>query len=108
MSDADMMRFMASCMLQEGPAPSVETPLHFLLPHRVVYGCYPDANAVRLIFNVEAVASHFEKSLVQDLLPAMSQEMREAPARIIMPRMTRAPRIPQKRTRCWYWVGAWK
>jgi rhamnulose-1-phosphate aldolase/alcohol dehydrogenase len=37
MSDADMMRFMASCMLPEGgPAPSVETPLHSLLPHRVI------------------------------------------------------------------------
>ncbi len=36
MSDAEMMRFMASCMLVEGPAPSVETPLHSLLPHRVI------------------------------------------------------------------------
>jgi len=36
MSDAEMMRFMASCMLADGPAPSVETPLHSLLPHRVV------------------------------------------------------------------------
>ncbi|MEO7474431.1 MAG: class II aldolase/adducin family protein, partial [Gemmatimonadales bacterium] len=36
MTDADMMRFMASCMLEEGPAPSVETPLHSLLPHRVI------------------------------------------------------------------------
>ncbi|HUR93367.1 MAG TPA: SDR family oxidoreductase [Gemmatimonadales bacterium] len=36
MSDAEMMRFMAGCMLQEGPAPSVETPLHSLLPHRVI------------------------------------------------------------------------
>jgi len=36
MSDADMIRFMASCMLEEGPAPSVETPLHSLLPHRVI------------------------------------------------------------------------
>jgi rhamnose utilization protein RhaD (predicted bifunctional aldolase and dehydrogenase)/NAD(P)-dependent dehydrogenase (short-subunit alcohol dehydrogenase family) len=36
MSDADMMRFMASCMLADGPAPSVETPLHSLLPHRVI------------------------------------------------------------------------
>src|SRR6266571_3981039 len=41
MSDADMMRFMASCMLEPGegpagPAPSVETPLHSLLPHRVI------------------------------------------------------------------------
>ncbi len=31
-----MMRFMTSCMLAEGPAPSVETPLHSLLPHRVI------------------------------------------------------------------------
>jgi rhamnose utilization protein RhaD (predicted bifunctional aldolase and dehydrogenase)/NAD(P)-dependent dehydrogenase (short-subunit alcohol dehydrogenase family) len=36
MSDADMMRFMAGCMLAQGPAPSVETPLHSLLPYRVI------------------------------------------------------------------------
>jgi len=36
MNDAEMMRFMASCMLAEGPAPSVETPLHSLLPYRVI------------------------------------------------------------------------
>jgi rhamnose utilization protein RhaD (predicted bifunctional aldolase and dehydrogenase)/NAD(P)-dependent dehydrogenase (short-subunit alcohol dehydrogenase family) len=36
MSDADMMRFMASCMVEEGPAPSVETPLHALLPYTVI------------------------------------------------------------------------
>ena len=36
MLDAEMMRFMARAMLTEGPAPSVETPLHSLLPHRVI------------------------------------------------------------------------
>jgi rhamnose utilization protein RhaD (predicted bifunctional aldolase and dehydrogenase)/NAD(P)-dependent dehydrogenase (short-subunit alcohol dehydrogenase family) len=36
MTDADMMRFMVGCMLGEGPAPSVETPLHSLLPYRVI------------------------------------------------------------------------
>ena len=36
MTDAEMMRFMAGCMVAEGPAPSVETPLHSLLPHRVI------------------------------------------------------------------------
>ena len=36
MSDAEMMRFMAGCMVEEGPAPSVETPLHALLPSRVI------------------------------------------------------------------------
>src|SRR6476661_10923904 len=59
MSDADMMRFMASCMLEEGPAPSVETPLHSLLPHRVIAHTHdvatmsltnvPEATAVRLV-----------------------------------------------------------
>src|SRR5207237_6936532 len=37
MSDVEMMRFMGTCALQsDGPAPSVETPLHSLLPHRVI------------------------------------------------------------------------
>ncbi len=36
MTDAEMMRFMASCMQGNGPTPSVETPLHSLLPHRVI------------------------------------------------------------------------
>jgi rhamnose utilization protein RhaD (predicted bifunctional aldolase and dehydrogenase)/NAD(P)-dependent dehydrogenase (short-subunit alcohol dehydrogenase family) len=37
MSDVDLMRFMSSCQLQAGgPEPSVETPLHSLLPHRVI------------------------------------------------------------------------
>ena len=37
MLDGEMMRFMASCMLAPGgPTPSVETPLHSLLPHRVI------------------------------------------------------------------------
>jgi rhamnose utilization protein RhaD (predicted bifunctional aldolase and dehydrogenase)/NAD(P)-dependent dehydrogenase (short-subunit alcohol dehydrogenase family) len=36
MLDAEMMRFMARAMLKEGPTPSVETPLHSLLPHRVI------------------------------------------------------------------------
>jgi rhamnulose-1-phosphate aldolase/alcohol dehydrogenase len=59
MSDAEMMRFMAGCMLGEGPAPSVETPLHSLLPHRVIAHTHdvatmsltnlPDATAERLV-----------------------------------------------------------
>jgi rhamnose utilization protein RhaD (predicted bifunctional aldolase and dehydrogenase)/NAD(P)-dependent dehydrogenase (short-subunit alcohol dehydrogenase family) len=59
MSDAEMMRFMAGCMLAEGPAPSVETPLHSLLPHRVIVHTHdvatmsltnvPEATAERVI-----------------------------------------------------------
>src|SRR3954468_2398225 len=36
MSVPEMMRFMAGCMVAEGPAPSVETPLHALLPYKVI------------------------------------------------------------------------
>ncbi len=36
MLDTEMMRFMARAMVAEGPAPSVETPLHSLLPPRVI------------------------------------------------------------------------
>jgi rhamnose utilization protein RhaD (predicted bifunctional aldolase and dehydrogenase)/NAD(P)-dependent dehydrogenase (short-subunit alcohol dehydrogenase family) len=36
MSDPEMMCFMARAMLSDGPAPSVETPLHSLLAHRVI------------------------------------------------------------------------
>jgi rhamnulose-1-phosphate aldolase/alcohol dehydrogenase len=37
MSDEDMMAFMRACMLDaREPAPSVETPLHALLPHRCI------------------------------------------------------------------------
>ena len=65
MDDADMMRFMASCMLPEGgPAPSVETPLHSLLPQRVIVHTHDvatmsltnvrDAAAERLVAEVFA------------------------------------------------------
>jgi rhamnose utilization protein RhaD (predicted bifunctional aldolase and dehydrogenase)/NAD(P)-dependent dehydrogenase (short-subunit alcohol dehydrogenase family) len=36
MSDAEMMRFIAGCMLEDGAVPSVETPLHALLPYKVI------------------------------------------------------------------------
>jgi len=49
-------------------------PIH--LPHDLMYGCYPDVEAVKLIFNVEAIAVHFEKSLIQKFLPALSQGMK--------------------------------
>ncbi|HET6777924.1 MAG TPA: class II aldolase/adducin family protein, partial [Gemmatimonadales bacterium] len=59
MTDAEMMRFMAGCMVAEGPAPSVETPLHSLLPYRVIAHTHdvatmsltniPDAKAEQLV-----------------------------------------------------------
>ena len=61
----------------------VQRTLPIVLPHRVVYACYPDADAVRLILNVQSIAVHFEKSLVQELLPALSSEMKLAPAELV-------------------------
>ena len=56
-------------------------PIH--LPHNLMYGCYPDGNAVRIILNVEAIAVHFEKSLIQIFMPALSQEMRMSPTGVV-------------------------
>jgi chemotaxis signal transduction protein/nucleoid-associated protein YgaU len=61
----------------------IQRAVPIMLPHRVVYGCYPDADAVRLVLNVEAVAAYFEKSLVKELLPALSPAMKQAPSTII-------------------------
>ena len=56
-------------------------PIH--LPHNLMYGCYPDANAVRIILNVEAISVHFEKSLIQKFMPALSHEMRVSPTGVV-------------------------
>ncbi len=59
MSDEEMMRFMASCMVGDGPTPSVETPLHSLLPNPFIAHTHdvatmsltnvPDGTAERLV-----------------------------------------------------------
>lgn len=54
-----------------------------VLPHSVVYGCYPDASAVRLILNVLSLAVHFDRSLVKDFLGTISREMEEAHAELL-------------------------
>lgn len=56
-------------------------PIH--LPHNLMYGCYPDGNAVRIILNVEAISVHFEKSLIQKFMPALSHEMRMSPTGVV-------------------------
>jgi rhamnose utilization protein RhaD (predicted bifunctional aldolase and dehydrogenase)/NAD(P)-dependent dehydrogenase (short-subunit alcohol dehydrogenase family) len=63
MDDAEMMRFMAGCMLQpDQPSPSVETPLHSLLPHRVIAHTH-DVATMSLTNVTDAVAER----LVHDL-----------------------------------------
>lgn len=50
------------------------------LPHQVLYGCYLDAGMVRLILNVEALAVHFEKTAVRELVASLSPELMETHA----------------------------
>jgi len=64
MSDAEMMRFMAGCMLAEGPAPSVETPLHSLLPQRVIAHTH-DVATMSLTNVRDAVAERLVGELFQ-------------------------------------------
>jgi rhamnose utilization protein RhaD (predicted bifunctional aldolase and dehydrogenase)/NAD(P)-dependent dehydrogenase (short-subunit alcohol dehydrogenase family) len=59
MDDAEMMRFMAGCMLQpDQPVPSVETPLHSLLPHRVIAHTH-DVATMSLTNVTDTVAERF-------------------------------------------------
>ena len=62
MLDAEMMRFMASCMVVPGPAPSVETPLHSLLPHWFIVHTH-DVGTM----SVTNVASEVAEQLVREL-----------------------------------------
>ena len=66
------------------PASHRAVPLK--LPHHLMYGCYPDAEAVRIILNIEAIAVHFEESLIQQFLPALSPGMRKMSAEAVMAR----------------------
>jgi chemotaxis signal transduction protein/nucleoid-associated protein YgaU len=56
-------------------------PVH--LPHNLMYGCYPDGKAVRIILNIEAISVHFEKSMIQIFMPALSQQMRMSPTGVV-------------------------
>lgn len=65
MSDADMMRFMAGCMLSQGPAPSVETPLHSLLPYKVIAHTH-DVATMSLTNVSDGLAERLVRELFQD------------------------------------------
>ena len=45
------------------------------LPHQVLYGCYLDVGMVRLILNVEALAVHYEKTAVRELVAGLSPDI---------------------------------
>ena len=56
--------------------PAIHRAVPLKLPHHLMYGCYPDAEAVRIILNVAAIALHFDETLIQQFLPALSPGMR--------------------------------
>ncbi|HSD31670.1 MAG TPA: SDR family oxidoreductase [Gemmatimonadales bacterium] len=63
MGDPEMMRFMAGCMMvPDGPVPSVETPLHSLLPHRVIVHTH-DVATMSLTNVTDAVAERLTTQL---------------------------------------------
>src|SRR5512143_202307 len=65
MGDAEMMRFMAGCMMvSDGPVPSVETPLHSLLPHRVIVHTH-DVATMSLTNVTDAVAERLTNELLE-------------------------------------------
>ncbi|MEN8258249.1 MAG: chemotaxis protein CheW, partial [Thermodesulfobacteriota bacterium] len=53
------------------------------LPQKLVYGCYPDKNIARLILNIEAIAVHFDKVIVEEFINTLTKEMMTAPAEIV-------------------------
>ena len=65
--------------------PMTQRDVPVVLPYPVVYGCYTDGDSVRLIFNIEALAAHFEESRVAEMMPAL------APAAAFERTETRAP-----------------
>ena len=64
MSDPDMMSFMAGCMVAPGgPVPSVETPLHSILPQRVIVHTH-DVATMSLTNVTDAVAERLTAELL--------------------------------------------
>ena len=93
MTDAEMMWFMAGGMLQEGPAPSVETPLHALLPYRVIAHTH-DVPTMSLTNIREAKAERLVGELFQGTLVYVPYVRPGFPLARAVRRM--AGRIPQE------------
>ncbi len=59
-----------------------QRPVPVTLSFPVVYGCYTDGDAVRLIFNMESLVSHSEESRLAEIVPApVPEELAPTPAR---------------------------
>jgi chemotaxis signal transduction protein/nucleoid-associated protein YgaU len=54
------------------PAAQREVPV--TLPYPVVYGCYTDGEAIRLILNIHALALYFDESKATQILPPLTPD----------------------------------
>ncbi|HEY0664500.1 MAG TPA: chemotaxis protein CheW [Gallionella sp.] len=59
--------------------PDVHRAMPVHLPHGLMYGCYPDGIAARVILNVAAIAVHFDRALIQQFMPTLSEQMKASP-----------------------------
>ncbi len=50
----------------------MQRDLPFVLPHSVVYGCYPFESSVRLILNIKALTQHFDEERAKEFFQAFS------------------------------------
>lgn len=53
----------------------MQRDLPFEVPHTLVYGCYPDESSVRLIFNTQALAVHFDSQMFRKFFSSLEKEM---------------------------------
>ncbi|MEN8135512.1 MAG: chemotaxis protein CheW [Thermodesulfobacteriota bacterium] len=62
---------------------NIQKKVPISLPHKLIYGCYPDGNIVRLIVNVAAISIHFDKMVVKEFLSSLTKEMAATAAEIV-------------------------
>ena len=54
--------------------PAIQREVPVTLPYPVVYGCYTDGEAIRLILNIHALALYFDESNATQILPSLTQD----------------------------------
>jgi len=61
---------------------NIQQELPFEEPHTIVYGCYPDEAAIRLVLNVEAMTVHFDEVRFKELISMLAEGVEQAPEEI--------------------------
>ena len=61
---------------------NIQQGLPFEEPHQMVYGCYPDEAAVRLVLNVEAMTVHFDEVRFKEIISMFAEAVEPVPEEI--------------------------